>query len=261
MVDNLKKVNWEKVKEELLDVLFPRFCIKCGREGTYLCNDCYTFLSENSLICPVCGAPSFTGTSCDSCIGRYGLDGLTAGWDYEGLMKRTVWEIKAGYYHIGKKMIERFLILMIDQEERFGDFLKFLLKEETKITYVPPTNRKEGFLNKKLNISFKSYGGSKPENMHAKTLAEQTAKLTGKSEKSVTDLLKKTKRTKKQARLSQKERLENVKNAFSVKNNPPKNLVLVDDVFTTGATMRECCKVLKKAGAENVRGLVLARST
>jgi len=39
-----------KIKEWLLDILFPRFCLGCGREGTYICKDCAIFLSEVDMI-------------------------------------------------------------------------------------------------------------------------------------------------------------------------------------------------------------------
>ncbi|MBI2577938.1 MAG: ComF family protein [Candidatus Wildermuthbacteria bacterium] len=76
------------------------------------------------------------------------------------------------------------------------------------------------------------------------------------------NLLVKTKATLAQAELSEKERKTNVKDAFrvispsSVKN---KNILLVDDVYTTGSTLRECAKVLKKAGAFRIFGIVAAR--
>ncbi len=67
-----------------------------------------------------------------------------------------------------------------------------------------------------------------------------------------------------QTALTKNERLENVKNVFQL--NPRfrdfiqnKNILLVDDVFTTGATLNEAAKVLKKAGAGEVWGLVAVK--
>lgn len=68
--------------------------------------------------------------------------------------------------------------------------------------------------------------------------------------------------TTQQAKLSREQRLINLKDAFfwvdSAKKAPEK-VLLVDDVFTTGATMQECAKVLKSNGTKIVCGLVLAR--
>lgn len=62
-------------------------------------------------------------------------------------------------------------------------------------------------------------------------------------------------------KLSEQERRANVKNAFAVtsaKAVKGKNILLVDDILTTGATLQECAKVLKAAGAEKIFALVLA---
>lgn len=73
------------------------------------------------------------------------------------------------------------------------------------------------------------------------------------------------KNTESQTKLEKKERLENIKGSFE---KPPicdklgllqiENVLLVDDVFTTGAAMKECCKVLKQSGVRKVWGFVLA---
>ena len=74
--------------------------------------------------------------------------------------------------------------------------------------------------------------------------------------------LKKTKHTLPQVSCNGKQRLKNVRNAFDVihpemvKN---KRIVLIDDVFTTGSTLKECARVLKKAGAKSVDALTIAR--
>ncbi len=76
------------------------------------------------------------------------------------------------------------------------------------------------------------------------------------------DILLKKKETPPQIGLSAKERLSNLKNAFEVKGDVDGlRLLLVDDVMTTGATVKECSKVLMKAGAREVIVLTLARSS
>lgn len=78
----------------------------------------------------------------------------------------------------------------------------------------------------------------------------------------IVDNLVKTRKTLPQAKLSAKERGENVKNAFSVKNPAEiigKKIFLIDDVYTTGSTMEECATVLKNAGARQVWGVAIAR--
>lgn len=76
-------------------------------------------------------------------------------------------------------------------------------------------------------------------------------------------LLNRTRYTASQTGLGRRERVANLKNAFQVK--PGKDvanlrLLLVDDVFTTGATVNECSRILLKAGAKRVDVLTLART-
>ena len=76
------------------------------------------------------------------------------------------------------------------------------------------------------------------------------------------DVLFRTKRTESQGGFNARARVENVRGAFSVKNAAQikdRRLVLIDDVFTTGATLESCARTLKRAGAAQVDGICLAR--
>ncbi|TSD05218.1 MAG: phosphoribosyltransferase [Parcubacteria group bacterium Athens0714_12] len=82
--------------------------------------------------------------------------------------------------------------------------------------------------------------------------------------KTAAGILKRIKNTKPQTKLKRKERQKNVKNIFSISFSLPqetlyKKIILIDDVTTTGSTLREAAKILKKAGFKNVWGLVLAK--
>lgn len=74
--------------------------------------------------------------------------------------------------------------------------------------------------------------------------------------------IRRTRPTNAQINLNRQERLENLKQAFEYisKINPPKHVALVDDVFTTGTTVGEICKILKKAGVERIDIWCLARA-
>jgi ComF family protein len=75
-----------------------------------------------------------------------------------------------------------------------------------------------------------------------------------------TTVLKRTRRTESQGHKSKSQRLENIRNAFNVRGNVDgKNIILIDDVMTSGATATECAKVLLNAGAAQVDVLTVAR--
>jgi ComF family protein len=75
--------------------------------------------------------------------------------------------------------------------------------------------------------------------------------------------LKRIRNTKSQTSLHSKERRKNVRNAFEVidkKSILRKSIILVDDVATTGNTLNECARTLKRAGASEVLAIVIART-
>ncbi|MFW8602017.1 double zinc ribbon domain-containing protein [Desulfobacterota bacterium M19] len=76
------------------------------------------------------------------------------------------------------------------------------------------------------------------------------------------DLLVRQRWTTPQASLNGRERRRNLRNAFMVAGSAPvkgKNILLIDDVFTTGSTLNECAAVLLKSGAHDIQALTLAR--
>lgn len=78
----------------------------------------------------------------------------------------------------------------------------------------------------------------------------------------LTNVLLRQRYTKPQVELGFRERKENVEGAFILQNKEAvmgRNIILVDDVFTTGSTVNECAKVLKKNGAEKVYVITIAR--
>ncbi len=77
-----------------------------------------------------------------------------------------------------------------------------------------------------------------------------------------TGVLLRVKHTQSQGHMKRTQRQQNVSKAFEVKNNQKiigKHVLLIDDVMTSGATLNECAKALKKAGAQKISYLTLAR--
>lgn len=94
----------------------------------------------------------------------------------------------------------------------------------------------------------------------SEVIAEKLSKLLKKS--ILKNVLIKKIDTIPQSLLSFRERMENVRGSFKVKGNEPlkgKSILLVDDIYTTGSTVSECCKVLLKAGAKEIKVFTIAR--
>lgn len=200
------------IKDLILDILFPKECAGCEMQGAYICKKCEMYMLD---------VPQAIG--------------LTALWEYNGIVKEMIHRIKFnGEYEIIKELVNK---------------KDFDVAENAVITYVPmyiKKQRKRGF-------------------NQAEIIAREIGK---KVNKPVVKMLEKIKETKDQASLDKEGRLKNPKGCFvlnQVYATSPKlglrqPIVLVDDVYTSGATMQECCKVLHKAGIDNIWGFVIART-
>jgi ComF family protein len=219
------KLYHKKIKNFLLDILFPTKCLGCGAKSEILCEKCVLMIRSAE---------------------RETEDKIIAVFDYrDSVIKRAIWELK--YHH------KRYL------GERLGQLLyEYLMEEisEMKIDVagrsilvipVPISNKKmkkRGY-NQALYIarSFCNCGG--------KEILELKNKIIFKSRETLP-----------QARITnRKRRLENVRGVFDIKNEEcvrGRTIIIVDDVTTTGGTISEIIKVLKKAGAKKVVGFAVA---
>ena len=97
----------------------------------------------------------------------------------------------------------------------------------------------------------------------AALIADALAKETGVPARKM--ILKRARNTPSQGRMSRQQRAQNIKGAFTVPDQKKlyiqdKRIILIDDVFTTGATLSECTNILLKAGAQSVECLSIARA-
>ncbi len=210
----------------LLDLVFPKRCVNCGKIGRYFCDTCRLLIrpiADNERICPMCGRLALDGITHPRCRSLYSLDGLTGFFHYDGPVKKAIKAIKYRYI---SKLASEFVSLIPDIKLPKGILIP-----------IP------------LHVSRFRYRGFNQ--------AEEFGKLLQIPMR--TDILRRTKATPPQAEMKRKERLENMKNVFRVDALPHQRIVLFDDVFTTGATMRSAANVLKRAGAEFVWAVTMAR--
>ena len=121
-----------------------------------------------------------------------------------------------------------------------------------------------------VRLSAQDFDAIVPVPLHQKRLRErefnQAALLAGQLSRAsglpVRDVLVRSRYTGTQTALDRAERRQNLRNAFSLRKNADvtdQNLLLIDDVLTTGSTLDACAAILLEQGAESVRALTLAR--
>lgn len=223
----------------VLDLLFPKTCLGCGKSGVYLCSGCLLKNKAKSLKCPECTKASIDGFVHESCKRPRSINRIVYFYNYRGPVKKAIKKLKYNFaYDLARGIVEG-MALEIDQD---------ILANKKNIILVPvPLHR--------LRLNKRGFN-------QAEKLSEV---ISEKFRWPVQNLVIRNKNTKPQAEIEKKEyRLKNLQSAFGVnpKLKPTINketlYVIVDDVSTTGTTMREVCKVLKRNGAGEVWGLAVA---
>lgn len=220
----------ESLNERLLSILFPRRCVLCRKilpDGvTELCFDCrksapfYPYSTANP---PKSGKRKYPF-----------LDSFNAVWYYEGDVRKSLLRYK---FHNTPQLSVSYSSLLAKKLKREGP------KDIQIITWVPVSRRRK---------FFRGYDQSQ-------LIAEGIGRELGIPS---VPLLQKVRNNIKQSRLHSAEaRLANVSGAYHVISDHPfqgAKIILVDDILTTGATVQECAKILKLAGAGEVHCAAVA---
>jgi len=193
------------------------------------------------MICLVCNKPSFDGLTHPKCLGKYTIDGAFSAVSYKGIVKKLIYNFKyKPFLSDLKNTLNELFYESIIQQEIFQKVYA------TKPILVPTPLHK-----KRLRV--RGYN-------HAKLLAEGLGKNLNLK---MIEILERTRETKSQFGLDLKQRKENISNSFSLSPNilisQYPNIFLVDDILTTGSTLLEAARILKKKGAKKIWGLTLAR--
>lgn len=241
----------KKIKKYILDLLFPINCLGCGREGFWLCNICQNKLRFNeNFICPICRKNSAVGRVCSYCKNRTDLSGCLVVFSSKDYLINDL--IKVFKYNGVLETGE----LIADKLDEFLEQKFFFKKEKNKqvpelffdsagtLVISVPLHKKR-FCQRGFN--------------QAEILAEKFCQKTGLRLEN--KALTRKRYTYAQAKLKKSERLMNLKDAFEVLNYDlkGKNVILIDDIYTTGSTLQECASILKKSGASEIWAVVLSR--
>ena len=222
----------------LADILFPCFCVSCGSfvlsEDYNICADCKSRLEIINDGCPICCGIT-NKNRCTICSDRkFYPDKNFIIFEYKNVVMNAIHALKfKGIKNVHKALIP---ILM---EKLSGIEHKIDL-----ITYVPMLPEK---------IKKRGYNQSE---LFASALAAEWRKPAA-------AVLRERENSGVQRDLNYTERFINVIDRYEITDIfriRSKNVLIIDDVFTTGATLNECARCLKNAGAERVYTCAIARS-
>lgn len=182
---------------------------------------------------------------------------------------KCYYNLKNEFKFIKQKQEDFYLYFMSKYENQVRKLLlKFKFKESAYLasTLVEILNK-----NQKIVKELKKYDYIIPVPMHTinkkirgynqtEILAKEIEQKIGIKYKK--DIILKIKQNKRQSELKEKERIENVKNVYKLQNKEileNKKILLLDDIYTTGSTIKSCIKELKKSKAKKIDALVIAK--
>ncbi len=220
----------------LIDILLPSRCVSCDKPVSFsrrnLCEGCEGAIVPVRNPCPVCGVPN-EGDTCRICSERavYFARHVSVSL-YDGPLRRSV----RAYKFRGLRRLKDHLGTLAVRELRSRE-IPFDL-----VTFVPMNRRKK----KKRGYN------------HSELIAGHIAAA---FRKPLVRLFREASRSEIQKGLSLGDRFINAIDRFEVTGSvraAGKNILIVDDVFTTGATLNECARTLKEAGAVKTCALTIA---
>jgi ComF family protein len=226
-------------------LFYPAHCVECGnsvKSDAYLCADCAKTAAQiKAPYCEKCSMPFHGAISgpftCANCEGLHHHFAFAVScFRFRGVVRRMIHRFKYNEALYLRHPLGDWLAGGLRDERIAGETFDCLVP-------VPlhPARKREREFNQ------------------AEVLADL---LAGHACKPVLNCLQRVRYTAAQTRLDRLERMENLRNAFRLRHNfsvQNQRILLVDDVFTTGSTLNECARVLRRAGAASVRAITVAR--
>jgi len=212
---------------------FPKNCVLCSCRGIMLCDRCQTSLLPARLKCLACGKHNPYGVYCPGCKKRYKPDLVVSAFAYDDVVKKIVHEFKYNDVFQLASPLCNVLAARLKRDRSIDNF----------VTVPVPLHRKR--------LSHRGYN-------QAALIARHLSDILGIS---TVDILTRDKIGETQANLkSPQERRKNVRGVYSLKDRAtvPENIILVDDVITSGATIEEISRLLKRNGARTIIGASVA---
>ena len=263
-----------QLRNFILDTLFPIKCLSCNVEfenlepaQRWICPQCLEKIKiRRQQVCPVCEQFSDGGRTHHKCAEKTHLDGLWVATEYKyDIISSAIRKFKFNFVRDISFPLSSVMIRSILEVEEYGDFQDIILTELSQ-----NSNEEKIYIDEEKNIKTETV--LIPVPLHKKRynwrgfnqsflLSEY---ISDKFDLKITSgVLIRNKNTKPQSKLkSVSKREKNIKGAFACLDENKikgKSMVIIDDVCTSLLTLDECAKILKKAKAKNVWGLVVAR--
>lgn len=224
-----------RLKDLVLHAFFPTRCPFCGTVipcSACSCEECDRHLTKLSpRFCAICGE-----SVCVCNTRKYSFSQVMALFPYEGLARHAVIAMK---FQDHPSYACSFGLLMAEHVNKWNCKYNISLIIPVSMTRKKQSNR-----------------GYNQASLFAKAISRETNLPMNEK------ILIKSKQTKEQHTLSAKRRRTNLENAYTIRNPElvqGKIILLVDDIFTTGATSNECAKMLINAGAKKVMVAVICK--
>lgn len=229
----------KKFIDKLLEILYPSDikCLDCGKDinkGEDFCIKCKKNLPfNNGNICKKCGTVLEKSGVCIRCAKRLNFKIARSPFMYDGIIKRLIHNFKYDNAKFLFKPLAKYMANCYKENNMKADV----------IVAIPL-----------YKARFKKRGYNQAEK-----LSEEMSKIINLP---LISALERIKDTPSQTNLDFKERQRNIEGAFTVKDKSfeGKNVLLIDDVYTSGATMKEASKVLKQNGAKDIYIITLAHT-
>lgn len=219
------------ILERILSVLAPHECLVCTQEGSLLCSSCaYEVLEPVPERCYKCLAKSRDSAVCQKCRNNSPLKYVWVATEYEGVAKELLRLFKFEFAQAAHVPIA----------QQLAETLPYL-KPGTIITYLPTASSR-----------YRTRGYDQSE-----LIAKRLAKL---KKVDFLPLLGRHGQTR-QVGSTKKQRIAQAEEMFWVKTKLPAKteIIIIDDILTTGASLEAAVRLLKKAGAKQVSAAVFAQ--
>lgn len=226
MINSEITIKKQKISQIILNLIYPPVCGICGKiSNNFICNKCQKILEKQENL----KIEKFPEKEKNFKEHIYFFK-------YEGIIRKIILNYK-----------------FKDKAYLYKTIVNFLLKNEKLFEII---KRYDTIIPVPISKKRKMKRGYNQSELIAKEIAINSG-LTLE-----TTSLSKTKNIIEQSKLNKEERIKNIQGVYELKNTKKllnKNILLVDDIYTTGSTANECCKILKEAKPKSIGVFTIAK--